>query len=792
MQLTAFTHRFARRLDLKLLRSCLALLAVLFACDLVPSVNSQQNSPQDPLQTRIPLDRGFLILRGESINLTCPFNVPFYSWTRSDQPSKILSDNQFFRIRSATLEDSGRYSCSAVDGYGHNSAKISIRVIDRSSYTAQRECVLDSDGAVNRDGPCFLVSYSDLELNPTRAWGDSIILDCDTVAASGIVEGLVYRWEVTYSRPLGMTADTAVESNQRLLARAPVLQTSPSGSKTALTPTSLDIRQYNEPQLRIEKLNLGHSGEYRCVVTDTRRPSALGAPARMNTLSRTFRLSVKPRTEGPIIQGPRIINETVVAGQDAVFRCEVDPEEHRSSTIRWGKSIDAAQRANYEAEGREVIQWAGGTFVVLPSIPNSAVVEEKGMLFPVSNADEEQGKDDRRVRKLGRTTSPLIPSTGAVATEASGSQSSKLWLRNPKSSDSGRYVCSVLTEAGRDDHKFVWVSVIGSADGETEELVGHAARRLAVYIAVPTAVFILCLCVVTYCLLSRRASRSNRLGHRRQRNYYGQTQPSQLKSPSAASSSSVGVCRNGIGTGGGGWTSAGDPRLRPSPAGTTSGTGALAYSSTNGSNSISGAGGQVVVPTATYQTGVPGTVAMVPGSYPMLLQSMAPQSGPPYYAVQDGNAVTGYPQTVYPVSTGSGADYVLTNNTLNTYPPGGVAYPISNGHPPGRNGSNLAPSTMLNSSPDSSAITGAGSPMNSEVVEGRLVFQPPPGQPQQQPQQVFPTFPGAVTTGGGFGYHAPPQSQMSSNTGEFDLGQSNTPLIPYHTHADNAHNPMRA
>lgn len=40
------------------------------------------------------------------------------------------------------------------------------------------------------------------------------------------------------------------------------------------------------------------------------------------------------RVDGPIIQGPKTSNETVVAGQDAVFKCEVNPEEHRSSTIR--------------------------------------------------------------------------------------------------------------------------------------------------------------------------------------------------------------------------------------------------------------------------------------------------------------------------------------------------------------------------------------------------------------------------------------------------------------------------
>lgn len=40
------------------------------------------------------------------------------------------------------------------------------------------------------------------------------------------------------------------------------------------------------------------------------------------------------RIDGSIIEGPHIINETVEAGRDAIFHCQVNPEEHRSSTIR--------------------------------------------------------------------------------------------------------------------------------------------------------------------------------------------------------------------------------------------------------------------------------------------------------------------------------------------------------------------------------------------------------------------------------------------------------------------------
>ncbi|KAF6772004.1 hypothetical protein AHF37_08644, partial [Paragonimus kellicotti] len=484
--------------------------------------------------------------------------------------------------------------------------------------------------------------------------------------------------------------------------------------------------------------------------------------------------------DGPIILGPRTTNETVSAGHDATFKCEVSPEEHRSSTIRWGKSIDAHQRAAYEAQGREVIHWAGGTFVVLPIITNTvlAELEKQSSSSDSPSATTIQSDLQPEVKRIqhGRSLTVQLPASGAVATEASANQLSRLLLIHAALADSGRYVCSVLTEDGRDDHKFVHVTVIGSSNGDAEELVNGGMRRLTVYIAVPMVVFFICLCVVTYCLISRRASRTNRAGHRRHRTYYSGAQQSQIKSPSAASSSSIGVCRNGVTPGGTSWHTVADPRLRPSPIGTGPGTTTLGYSSTNGSNSLPG-NGQMLITTQGYPTSVPGSVTMVPGSYPILLQSMNTQQGTPMYAVQDPNAIGGYQPNIYPNSTAGGNEYMLTGNALSVFP-AGVMYPVSNGHTSGNNNSQMMPNSNLNSSsPESSAITGPGSPLANETVEGRLVFQT--GQPGQQPvfQTAYPNM------GTNFGY----QSHMSSNTGDFDLAQSNTPLLPFPTHGDGAH-----
>ncbi|GAA52536.1 hypothetical protein CLF_108289 [Clonorchis sinensis] len=750
------------------------------------------NPPPDSIIPRAPLRRGYLIRVGQSLNLTCPYDVPFYSWIHSDQPTIVLSEKQWFYIRAATLENSGLYVCQAVDGYGRNSAEIAVRVLDPSSYVAQRECVLGPNGVVNPNGPCFLTSYSDRDLNPSREWGDSIVLDCDTVTTNVAPGPVQYRWDVTYSRPLS-GSNTSPEKNQRRLlirASAPSSLSSSSSSASSGSAVSIfdaippsvstrlvDLSQFNEPKLRLTDLNLRHNGEYRCIVSTSDRHmpvTSFGSMARSDSISRTFRLTVKPRSDGPIILGSRNTSETVIAGQDAVFTCEVNPEEHRSSTIRWGKSIDASQRPHYEGRGREVIQWAGGTFVVLPSVANSAVDE---VVAPTTHRYSGH-------KLVSRTIHPLIPTSGAVATEASSNQLSRLLIRQAKPSDAGRYVCSVLTEAGRDDHKFVHISVTGDGVGDAGELVGSSMRRLTVYIAVPIVVFFVCVCVVSYCLVSRRTSRASRAAHLRQRNYYGPVQQTQMKSPSAASSSSVGMCRNGINSTAPPWSAPGDPRIRPSPPGTGAGTATLGYSSTNGSHSFSSSG-QALLPNQNFQPAAPGSVAIVPGSYPILLQSVGSQPGGQFYAMQDPSTMAGYTQPIYPASTAGGNEYMLTSNAMNIYPPG-MVYPMANGHGPNFSGSMAAPNSITNSSSaESSAITGPGSPLSSEAVDGRLLFQP-----GQSGQQSYPGYQSSVgaTTCASFSYPVPtPQSHLSSTTGDLDLGQSNTPLLNYHPQADSSH-----
>ncbi|VDQ04831.1 unnamed protein product [Trichobilharzia regenti] len=311
---------------------------------------------------------------------------------------------------------------------------------------------------------------------------------------------------------------------------------------------------------------------------------------------------------------------------------------------------------------------------------------------------------------------------------------------------------------------------------------GSGTHRLTLYIAIPTTIFFICLCVVTYCLISRRTAHNRRASNvRHQRNYFSAVQQSQIKSSSAASSTSIGVCRNGMnghGGGGGGGagmnTSSGDSRLRPSPAGTTAlGTTSLGYSSVNGcSNSMNTGNGpmgpQMSTPNYLHN---PTGLQMVQGSgYPVLIQSQQPVTQ--FYSVPDS-----YGQNVSPITN------IANNNNA------GLMYPMANGHVINQTVSNLPPNSIFNSSPESSAAginnthtnNNTNNNGNIEPVEGRLMFRPQP--------QLANTNTGNTLRG--YGYMPPPsgQSYISSsgiNTSDYEMTITNTPasLMSYPNHGN--------
>ena len=99
-------------------------------------------------------------------------------------------------------------------------------------------------------------------------------------------------------------------------------------------------------------------------------------------------------------------------------------------SVQWGKYISLEESSTADYRTNEVLHWSGGTYVVLPTV------------LP---QDLQQFFD--------------IPKPLAVSNP--GSRRSRLVLRSASPRDAGLYICSVITESGRDDHKFVHISLKG-------------------------------------------------------------------------------------------------------------------------------------------------------------------------------------------------------------------------------------------------------------------------------------------------------------------------------------------
>uniref|UniRef100_A0A0X3PKA9 Immunoglobulin domain n=2 Tax=Schistocephalus solidus TaxID=70667 RepID=A0A0X3PKA9_SCHSO len=138
-----------------------------------------------------------------------------------------------------------------------------------------------------------------------------------------------------------------------------------------------------------------------------------------------------------------------------------------------------------------------------------------------------------------------------VAVSEPGSSESRLLIRKATIHDSGLYICSVLTESGRDDRKLVRVSIKDSqAQGMKDDSASNFPHRLTLYIAAPVAVFLICLSVICYCLISRHTRRTQQLNGN---SYARATLPSgqqrtsaRPEHASAVSNNSMGAYRAGV------------------------------------------------------------------------------------------------------------------------------------------------------------------------------------------------------------------------------------------------------
>ncbi|VDQ02135.1 unnamed protein product [Trichobilharzia regenti] len=163
-------------------------------------------------------------------------------------------------------------------------------------------------------------SLNERDLTPTKSWGDHITFDCDAVMAGtdGSLDNLIYNWEFISNNIInsnnnnnnnlrssgqsssslgGISVDgsdsTGILHRQRLLIRTPSIASS-SISTNNNNNNKLDLSQFHESQLRIDKLTLDHNGEYRCAVK-TITPMSTNQLSSPMVITRSFRLTVKYR-----------------------------------------------------------------------------------------------------------------------------------------------------------------------------------------------------------------------------------------------------------------------------------------------------------------------------------------------------------------------------------------------------------------------------------------------------------------------------------------------------------------
>ncbi|KAL5112754.1 hypothetical protein TcWFU_008557 [Taenia crassiceps] len=610
--------------------------SVLFLHLLVFVINAV--SANDPamaatLQQRITHRRGYLVPLNTQITLSCPFETPFYKWTRPDYPSHFLDETKNLTITADSFDVSGRYQCSAVNGFGNSLAEMAIRVVDYNSQVIKEECALLRDGKINTAGPCFLRSYANSELVITRYWGEDVTFDCSSVTADGRTYQLDYAWEF-YKQGLGKGPSSSPLAN-RLTRRSNTRVVTPGGSSSGSGGASTnagiggsgsggvgnnvgvgggggraDVARFSESQLTIRKVTLSNMGEYRCTVTN---PTPDSSSTVIPKIERTFQLHVIPRSEGAIIIGDHDITVHVKSGENLIQSCKVNAEQHRSVTIRWGKIIEPSKAIPaYEGNGKEIIHLSNIAFIVFP-------------LMPTSEASN----------KLTSST-PAVSAPFAVSDP--GSPESQLVIQRVTGRDAGVYICSVITESGWDDRKLVRVVVSDAQTEPSAETLEENSypRRLALYIAAPVVIFFVCIFIISYCLINRKSRRCSQI------NGGGRTRATlPVIRQIGNSNNSVSIYRGGLnGPGIVGKTNTTSlidhhlghhsPQGPPSSAVTAS---AAANNNSNNNNNNTNNSNHVAYSSSTGSHSLSGTSAGTPGS--MLLANTMVQVLPP-----DGS---GYP-----------------------------------------------------------------------------------------------------------------------------------------------------
>lgn len=255
---------------------------------------------------------------------------------------KILSDGSL-RISDITMEDAGRYTCKAVNGFGHMDVEYTLIVKDEST------------GMVKQDNKLY-AKTDDEDLS--KAGGETSLkphVNRFDAAPKFVHPDKMKRRD--FSRPVG--------SSIRLKCKA-------SGNPNPHIVWVKDnevIKNSEKKQpmwtLKLKDLTKAHSGKYSCLVEN-----------RLGSINYTYTLEViEQYQEKPELIGPHPLNTTVDYGQQASLQCKVKSlvEPH----IQWLKLLENPAEENNQS----TIKVGQQLFIVLKtgdvwSIPNGTYLNK--------------------------------------------------------------------------------------------------------------------------------------------------------------------------------------------------------------------------------------------------------------------------------------------------------------------------------------------------------------------------------------------------------------------------------
>ncbi|VDD78971.1 unnamed protein product [Mesocestoides corti] len=165
-------------------------------------------------------------------------------------------------------------------------------------------------------GPCFLNTYSEAELTETRAWGDDVSLDCESVAVGGLAERIAYTWifhphsSADSSPPAPPTPPPDAPEGYAVYFNPDARKRASSALKeVGETPADV-VARFTGSTLRIRRITLAHAGEYLCSVSVEAKIGEVPGALTIGKLSRAFRLRVQRKFEWEVFKNPCVVRHT--------------------------------------------------------------------------------------------------------------------------------------------------------------------------------------------------------------------------------------------------------------------------------------------------------------------------------------------------------------------------------------------------------------------------------------------------------------------------------------------------